>query len=116
MIATVINDPQLKRTIIIVIIEPDNLIRMGRGDPATLESKNQGGILANIDYPQNYAVLVAYELDEVELYKKVRGNAGEFLRYLERGRQFIKGLDGKENCFTITPGVKESPEQTEKSS
>ena len=83
MIAAVINDPKLKRTVIVVVIEADNMQRMKKGDPATLEHRNRGGILPTIDYPENYAVLVAYEEDEVELYKKAK--TGELLQYLERG-------------------------------
>lgn len=100
MIASVINIPERKRSIIVIVIEPDNLERMSKGDPATLESRSLGGIMPRIDFPENYAVLVAYELDEVELYKKAR--AGELLGYLERGRRFIKGLDGAENSCKIS--------------
>jgi hypothetical protein len=109
MIASVINDPELKRTVIVVVIEPENLERMSKGDPATLETKSLGGILPNIDYPENYSVLVAFETDEAELYKKARGDRAEFLRYLERGRRFIKGQDGTENAFKI-PGPGSSGE------
>lgn len=101
MIAAVINDPGRKRTVIVVVIEPENLERMSKGDPASLETKSMGGILPPIDYPNNYGILVAYEQDEVELYKKARENPLELLRYLERGRKFIRGLDGTENAISL---------------
>jgi hypothetical protein len=111
MIASVINDPREKQTVILLIIEPENLERMSKGDPATLESVAMGGVLPNVEYPENYGVIVAYETDSLELYKKTRGgDLGELLRYLNRGRRFIQGVDGTGNAFKIPrPGSPGEP-------
>ena len=104
MIAAVMNFHDLKRSVIVVVIEADNLQRMKKGDPATLETHSLGGVLPDILYPTNYGVLVAYEEDEVELYKMARtGDGADLLRYLERGRKFLRHIDGTDKAFTI-PG------------
>ena len=91
----------MQRSILVIVIEPDNLERMKTGDPATLEAISQGGMLQAPTFPQAFGVLVAYEQDDAELYRKAKGNPLEMLRWLERGRKFIKGVDGKENAFVI---------------
>jgi hypothetical protein len=102
MIAAMMNIQNLKQSILVVVLESGNLRRMELGDPATLESTNNGGVLAPPLYPNNFSVLIAYDLDEKTLYEKAKGPAGEFLRYLERGRKFYSEVDGKENTFSIT--------------
>jgi hypothetical protein len=74
---------------------------MKNADPATLESISQGGILRPPVYPLNLSTIIAYEADEIELYTKAKGDVLVFLRYLERGRRFIEGLDGVENTITL---------------
>jgi len=107
MIAAVMNFTDQERTVIVVVIEPENLQRMSTGDPATLETESLGGILPPVLYPNNYAVLIAYEQDEVELYKKARENPVALLQYLERGRRFLPG-DGTENAFKVPKPWKNS--------
>lgn len=97
MIAAMVNIPELRKSVLVVVIEPDNLERMKTGDPATLESISQGGIMAPPLYPLNLSTLVAYEPDTAELYIKAQCPALDFLRWLERGRQWIPGKDGSEN-------------------
>lgn len=101
MIAAMMNIHELKQSVLIVVIESGNLRRMELGDPATLESTNNGGILTPPLYPQNFNVLLAYDTDEKKLYEMAQGPAPEFLRYLERGRKFYKEIDGVENTTTI---------------
>jgi hypothetical protein len=101
MIAAMLNVHELKQSILIVVIESGNLRRMELGDPATLESTNNGGILTPPLYPQNFNTLIAYETDEKRLYEMAKGNPMEFLQYLERGRKFYKEIDGVENTFKI---------------
>ena len=82
MIASVINIPERKRSIIVIVIEPDNLERMSKGDPATLESRSLGGIMPRIRFSRELCrAPSAYELDEVELYK--RPGLASCLGYLE---------------------------------
>jgi hypothetical protein len=102
MIAAMINVDELQQSILFVVIERDNLDRMKKADPATLESVMKGGILAPPRWYMNFSVLIAYEEDDAELYRRVNESNGlELLQWLERGRKFIKGLDGKENAFSI---------------
>lgn len=104
MITSMLNIHELKTSVLIVVIEPENLERMKKGDPATLESISQGGILPPPLYPLNLGTLIAYETDTAELYIKAQGNTLDFLRWLERGRVFIKGKDGTENSRVIRRG------------
>lgn len=101
MIAAMLNVHELKQSILVVVIESGNFRRMELGDPCTLESTNNGGVLAPPTYPLNFNVLIAYDADEKKLYEMAKGDAFEFLRYLERGRKFYKEIDGVENSRTI---------------
>jgi hypothetical protein len=102
MVYTMLNIDTTKESVIIVVIEKDNLRRMREADPASLESVNRGGVMEVPKYPQALSLLIAYENDDDELYKRVRaGDMMDLLRWLERGRKFIQGEDGKENAFTI---------------
>ena len=101
MIAAMMNIHELKQSVLIVVIESGNLRRMELGDPATLESTNNGGILVPPIYPLNFNVLIAYDIDEKKLHEMAKGPAQEFLRYLERGRKFYKEIDGVENVLKI---------------
>ena len=101
MIAAMLNIHELKQSILLVVIESGNLRRMELGDPATLESTNNGGILTPPLYPLNFNMLLAYETDEKKLYEMAQGEAIEFLRYLERGRKFYKEIDGVENVIKM---------------
>jgi hypothetical protein len=98
-----LNLEESKQSILLVVIERDNLDRMKKADPITLESVNVGGLLEPPKYPEKFSMLLAYEDDDDEVYKRVRGDRMEFLRWLERGRKFIKGVDGIEHTFTLPP-------------
>lgn len=101
MITAMMNLPSMQESVLVIVIERDNLERMKTGDPATLESIHKGGVLIPPQYPQRFSVLVAYEEDDAELYRRVKGDLGELMVWLERGRKFIEGLDGKENAFSF---------------
>jgi hypothetical protein len=88
MVAAMLNIKELHKSVLIVVVETDNLERMKDGDPCTLESISQGGALAPPLYPLNLATLIAYEPDTTELYIKAQGDPLEFLRWLERGRKW----------------------------
>jgi hypothetical protein len=96
-----LNVDELQQTILFVVIERDNLDRMRQADPATLESILKGGVLAPPKYPMNFNVLIAYEEDDAELYRRAKEDPLEMLKWLERGRRFVKGIDGKENSFSL---------------
>jgi hypothetical protein len=101
MIAAMINFDEMKRSILVVVIESGNLRRMELGDPATLESIYNGGILPPPRYPLNLNVLIAYDVNEKKLHEMARGPVMEFVQYLERGRKFYKEIDGVENASAI---------------
>lgn len=101
MITAMMNFDEARRTVLLVVVESGNLRRMELGDPATLESIYNGGVLQPPRYPLNFNVLVAYDPDEKKLYEMAKGDPIEFLRYLERGRKFYKEIDGIENTTTI---------------
>jgi hypothetical protein len=101
MIAAMLNIKELQISVLIVVIEPENLKRMESGDPCTLESISQGGILAPPLFPLNLSTLIAYEPDTAELYIKAQGPPLEFLQWLERGRKWIPGKDGRENSVLL---------------
>jgi hypothetical protein len=103
MIMSMVNLSSEGRSILVAVLEPENLDRMKKADPITMESNESGGGLAAPMFPQNFSVLIAYEEDQEKLYSLAR-SAGEgwdgvreFISYLERGRVFIEGVDGVQN-------------------
>ena len=102
MIATVINHDDSRESIIIVVLEPDNLDRMRRADPVTLETKLSDGVLDAVKYPDRLRLLIAYEENDVELWKQAR--SGGLLHYLLRGVKWLRDLDGSDKAFSITKG------------
>ena len=94
-----INLDGLQQSILLVVIERDNFDRMKKADPITLESTQAGGLLPPPSYPLNLSLLIAYEEDQDDLYRRAKKNAAEMLKWLERGRVFIKGVDGNRKRF-----------------
>jgi hypothetical protein len=104
MIVTVINDPTEQQSILIVVLEPDNLKRMKKADPITMETKGPlGGVLPPIDYPQKFAVVIAAEEEEETKLYQAAGD-GSLLHYIMRGYKFKRDLDGTERAFSMTQG------------
>jgi hypothetical protein len=102
MIMAMLDIDASQESILVVVLQPENLIRMQHADQATLESINRGGILPPPLYPKNLSMLVAYEENAEELQKRLEaGNVIRLVQWLERGRQFVDGLDGKENIQTV---------------
>jgi DNA-directed RNA polymerase subunit H (RpoH/RPB5) len=103
MIVTVINVPEKQETLLLVVIEKENLERMKQADPITIESAIRGGkILKTVEYPKSLTILIAYEEDDARLYSIARsGDLVELLRYLERGRKFNPEVDGKANIVKL---------------
>lgn len=94
MIFSQMDIDSLQQSIIVIVIQPENLNRMRKADPVTLEAKVRGGMLMPARYPNNVSVLVAYEDDEGGLYERIRtGGVMGLLEYLERGRQWLP-VDG----------------------
>ena len=92
---------ELRRSILVVVIEKDNLDRMEKADPITLESRPQGGMLPAPGYPHDFSILIAYEADDAALYAKAKAGGPELLQWLERGRVFKPGIDGKGEAFKV---------------
>lgn len=103
MIMTMLNIDEQKKSILFVVIETANLERMKKADPITLESPASGGILPAPKYPQDFSVVFAYEPDSDELYKMARKGGIALLKWLERGRKWIPGVDGPGESFRV-PG------------
>jgi hypothetical protein len=108
MIAGMLNLDHRHSSILIVVIERENLDRIKKADPITMGSVKKGGWLEIPKYPQDFSIFLAYEEDQDELYRRARADRGKFLEWLERGRVFIKDVDGVEHTFKI-------PEDKEKS-
>ncbi len=102
MIATLINNDANQESILVIVIESANLERMKRADPITLETTPLKGLLPVPKYPERFGVMIAYEEDEVELYKHAA--AGTILGYIGRGFKFNRDLDGTERAFSMTQG------------
>jgi len=82
------------QTLIVVVIEKENLERMKQADPITLHSIEQGGTI-DILHPNNYEIVLAYEEDSTILMAMAqRGDVRGMLRYLSRGFNHIEGVDG----------------------
>lgn len=106
MLAAMMNIDELKQSILIIVIEPDNFKRMKEADPITLESINNRGLLEPPRYPENFNTLIAYEEDDVALWGLAKTNPLEMLRWLERGRKFDPKVDGKNNSFRMSKETK----------
>jgi hypothetical protein len=97
-----VNDPEKRESILVIVIEQDNLERMREADPITLETKLSGGVLPVPEYPDRLRILIAYEEDDVKLWQLARSNnLGDLLHYLARGWKFKRGLDGTEHSFKL---------------
>jgi hypothetical protein len=102
MIAAMLNIDEKQQSIVIVVIEADNLARMKQADPITLASIKAGGVLVAPRYPANLSLLIAYEEDDAELYRIARSsNTLDLIEYLERGWEFKPAIDGKDKSFHI---------------
>jgi hypothetical protein len=102
MLVAMVNIYELKKSILYVVIERDNLARMEKADPFTLESVIEGGVMPKVEFPENFSMLLAYEPDQEELMEMARRGGVEFMRYLERGRVWKPGVDGVEYIRTVT--------------
>jgi hypothetical protein len=113
MISTHLDFPTEKRSVMILIIEKPNLDRMRQADPITLESKSHGGnIMPKVMFPEALSLLIAYEEDDVELYKVCKeNNALKLLKYLGRGRKWDPATDGQVSSFASpAPNLPEKPQ------
>jgi hypothetical protein len=105
MIATLVNHDELRTSYLVVVIQPDNLKRMRKADPVTLETVAMHGILPVAKYPDRLAVLIAYEEDEEEVYRvATSGSFAEMSKYLTRGYKFLRDDDGTERAFSLNRG------------
>jgi DNA-directed RNA polymerase subunit H (RpoH/RPB5) len=97
MIVATVDFPDPDRTVLVVVIEKENLDRMLKADPITLESKQQGGkVMPIIRHPENLSILIAYEEDQPELYRIAQaGDLVRLLTYLERNRKWKPEVDGQ---------------------
>jgi hypothetical protein len=102
MILCAFNNPARQESYLIVVIEKDNMERMKGGDPLTLECASKGGsITKQLRFPSNLNLLIAYEEDDVMLYKLLaEGDGRKIVAYLERNRKFDPKTDGKANTTT----------------
>lgn len=90
MIQTIANDPENKRTYLVVIIERDNFERMKRADPITINPLLEGGTLPPIMFPERFNIVIAYEEDAGPVYEALRRNdMGAVIRHVTRGFTFL---------------------------
>ena len=85
-------------SLLVIVIERDNLERMEKGDPITLKSKRMGGLLTAVEKPDNMHVIVAFEQDSSHVYEFLqRQDKMGLLQYLTRGYTFAAkdGSPGK---------------------
>ena len=103
MMVTMVDNDESKETYLVLVLQPDNLKRMRRSDPVTIETTLTGGVLPVAKYPDRLMMLVAYEEDEVELYKIAQsGDFGAMLTFLRRGYKFDRDIDGTHRAFSLT--------------
>lgn len=86
MIVSMIDVDETQQTLWLFILQPENLKRMKKADPVTLESESVGGILTTPRYPGNMMILLAYEEDEEKVVRSKEAGMGELLFHLMRGR------------------------------
>jgi hypothetical protein len=96
------HDHEKKRSVLAVILEEDNLARMKGADPVTLESSGRGGIMPYLPYPADTSLLIAFEADTGQILELARKQEiASIFKYLERGFQFIEGLDGAHRTVRV---------------
>lgn len=94
MILVQTDNDEARESILVIMIEPDNLHRMEQADPVTLES-GRGGFLKSVKYPDSLRVVIAYEADPGRFYEMVQqGRTADLIRDLMRGYHFTQA-DGK---------------------
>jgi hypothetical protein len=101
---SMLNLTESKESILVVIMEQENVDRMAKADPITLESISRGGFLPAPEFPEQFSILVAYEPDSKELQARAAVGGVEFLMWLERGRKWIEGTDGRRDPIVIGKG------------
>ena len=99
MICSTINDEVNRASVLIIVIERENLDRMKQADPITLASIKEGGkILQRVEFPDHLSIILAYEDDDAALYKLARANdLIGLLAYVRRGIKFDPEVDGQKN-------------------
>lgn len=86
MIVFQIEDNPNGQSLLVIVIEADNLVRMKKSDPITLKSAQMGGLLKTVEHPARFRVIVAYEQDSGPLYEFLqRQDQGGLMQYLLRG-------------------------------
>ena len=84
-----------RETMIVIVIEPDNLHRMEQADPITLEVAQRGGMLKPVKYPEGLRLMIAYEPEPGRFYEMIQqGRTVDMLRDLMRGYKF-QSKDGE---------------------
>jgi hypothetical protein len=84
-------------SLLVIVIEQDNLERMEKADPITLKSKRSGGLLAPVEHPDNLHVMVAFEKNSGYVYELLQQQDKRgLLQYLMRGYelQITDGVPG----------------------
>jgi hypothetical protein len=96
MIVMQMDNDEDRETIIVIIIEPENLHRMEQADPITLQSgAERGGFLKTITFPDKLRMIIGYEAEPGRFYEMLQqGRTADMLRDLMRGYQFTE-IDGK---------------------
>jgi hypothetical protein len=100
MVMAMLDIDERKQTVLVIVIEKDNLDRMAKADPITLESVKKGGMLPVPKYPSDFSILIAYEEDDAELYRMAK-DGRNLLYWLERGRKWKPDVDGRSKGFVM---------------
>lgn len=80
---------------IVVVIEQNNMDRMVKSDPITLETQALGGFLPSVMQPDQLQIVIAYEPASEALYEVMRTDDMDAVwKYLYRGYEYTE-VDGK---------------------
>lgn len=81
------------KSLLVVIIEPENLDRMKQGDPITLNTA-EGGFIKGLN-PNNTELVIAYTDDPAPLYEMAKkSDLKGILAHISKGYKFHPGVDG----------------------
>lgn len=85
MIVKQYDDKQAHESWLIVVIEANNLPRMRRADPITIQAMALGGVLKPFLFPQQIRLCIAYD-ENPDRVRKIIANVGAegLLQYLRR--------------------------------
>ena len=97
-------------SLMIFVLQDENIERLKIADPITMESTTLGGFLPPAMFPNHLRIMIAYESDMKKITEMASKPDGvkQLIDYLNRGYEYVPGVDGV-MTVTNTTTVSEGP-------